>query len=89
MPSAEVNYLSMQILVFTKNGCLTPTIPQRDGLEIKHVHFESTLLDDLLLIAKYRIINFPMSLIVDGRGNVLLRVKGAIPGRYFDSLTEE
>jgi len=73
------------ILTFTKNSSKIPALPQRPGLEFKHVEFESNDLDDLLLIAKYRIINFPTSLIIDDRGKVLLKVKGSISSKYIDS----
>ena len=72
----------MQILVFTKGGGKVPNIPTRSGLRSQHIQFETTLLDELLLIAKYRIINFPTSLIIDNKGKVLLKVRGSIPSSY-------
>ena len=78
----------MKILVFTKNGGVIPPFPQRLGLQYQHVRFESTTLDDLLLIAEYRVIHFPMSIIIDGKGKVLMKVKGTIPDAYVDNLLE-
>lgn len=79
----------MKILVFTKNDISPPSFPDRPNLECRHVRFESTNLDDLLLIAKYRIIQFPMSIIIDGRGRVLMKIKGTIPESYIDNIMED
>jgi len=76
----------MTILTFTKNGSKAPAFPNRQGLSFRHIKFETNILEDLLLIAKYRIINFPTSLIIDNAGNVLLKVKGAISNKYVDSI---
>jgi thioredoxin-related protein len=76
------------IYVFTKNGEKVPPLPSRPGLQFKHIKFDSTALEDLMLVAKYRVINFPTSIIVDGRGQVLMKVKGTIPDSYVDSLLE-
>jgi hypothetical protein len=69
----------MKILTFTRDGQKTPNVPLRDGLQLQHVVFESNKLEDLLLIAKYRVVNFPTSLVIDDTGRVLLKVKGSIP----------
>lgn len=74
----------MIIYTFTKNGEKLPDLPKRNGLDFKHIRFDSTDLDDLLTIARYRIINYPTSIIVDDKGNVLLKVKGSIPSGYID-----
>lgn len=79
----------MKIIVFTKNNLNTPEFPNRVGLQCQHVSFNSTKLDDLLLIAKYRIVQYPMSLIVDVNGTVLMKIKGTIPDSYVDSLLEK
>ncbi|MGW8180775.1 MAG: hypothetical protein ACWGQW_18745 [bacterium] len=79
----------MIIYVFTKNGEKLPTLPQRDGLDFKHIRFDSTDLEDLLTIARYRIISYPTSIIVDDKGNVLLKVKGSIPSSYIDNIVQE
>jgi len=78
----------VKIIVFTKNDGSTPSFPRRSGLEFRHVQFESVELDDLLLIAEYRVIHFPMSIIIDGKGKVLMKVRGAIPDSYVDNLLE-
>jgi hypothetical protein len=75
----------MKILLFTANGDSPPAFPRRPGLEFEHIRFETNNLEDLLLIAKYRVINYPTSLIIDDRGKVLLKVKGSIPGNYVDN----
>jgi hypothetical protein len=61
-------------------------LPDRQGLEFKHIRFDSTDLEDLMLVAKYRIIDYPTSIIVDGNDKMLLKVKGSIPGSYVDNL---
>jgi hypothetical protein len=76
--------MSIQILLFTKNGSKIPNFPKRPNLKFKHIRFETNNLDDLLTIAKFRIINFPTSLIINGRGKILLRIRGAIPSIYVD-----
>ena len=73
----------MRVLVFTRNGSRVPELP---GIETQHIRFESSKLDDLLVVAKYRIVNFPTSLLIDDRGKVLLKVKGNIPKYYLNSL---
>ncbi|MCK5605451.1 hypothetical protein KAR91_26400 [Candidatus Pacearchaeota archaeon] len=78
----------MQIIVFTNNGRKIPKFPNRPGLETKHVSFDTTALEELLLIARYRVINFPTSIIIDNRGKVLLKVKGSIPNSYVDKFVE-
>jgi len=76
----------MIIYTFTRNGTRVPKPPNRKGLDFKHIKFDSTLLDDLMLIAKYRIVDFPTSIIIDDHGKMLLKVRGSIPGNYVDSL---
>ena len=75
----------MQVLVFTKNGRKVPRLPNRPGLDTRHISFGTTLLEELLLIARYRIVNYPTSLIIDNKGKVLLKVKGSIPNSYVNS----
>ncbi len=78
----------MTILLFTKNENKIPSFPKRPGLEFKHIRFETSDLDDLLIIARYRIINFPTSLIIDKRGKILLKIKGSIPSTYIDKFLD-
>jgi hypothetical protein len=73
--------------VFTREGQKVPSVPDRPGLQWQHVVFESNRLEDLLLIAKYRIVNFPMSLVIDNTGKVLLKIKGSIPEYCLAGLT--
>ncbi len=75
-----------KIIVFTRNGEKIPKIPERPGLAFQHIRFDSVKLDDLMLIARYRIVNFPTSIIINGNGKILLRVKGSIPGSYVDNV---
>lgn len=75
----------MRIIVFSKNGRKIPKLPNRPGLETKHISFNTSNLEELLLIARYRIINFPTSLIISDTGKVLLKVKGSIPNSYVNS----
>lgn len=77
----------MKVITFTRSNRKIPSISLRPGLEFQHVTFESSNLDDLLLIAAHKIVDFPTSLVVDGRGKVLLKVRGAIPRYYLNSLT--
>lgn len=76
----------MKILVFTKKGQETPSFPQRPGLEVQHVCFNSSKLDDLMLVAKYRILNYPSTLVIDSRGKVLIKMRGSVPDNYLDTL---
>lgn len=80
---------NVKVYVFTKNGIKIPQLPDRPGLQLQHVRFDSNKLDDLILVAKYRIINFPTSIIIDGRGKLLLKVKGTIPESYIGSILGE
>jgi len=75
----------MRIIVFTRNGT-NPKFPNRPGLDCKHIRFDTNNLDELLTLAKFRIVNFPTSLILDKRGKILLKVKGSIPNTYIDRL---
>ena len=75
----------IKLYVFSRERYAIPPLPNKEGMEVKHVQFESTKLEDLLLVAKYRIINFPTSVLVDGRDQVLLRMKGILPDRYVDN----
>jgi hypothetical protein len=78
----------MRIVLFTRNGGKLPSIPIRDGLEFLHVPFESSDLNNLMLIAKYKILNYPTSLVLDSKGKVLLKVRGALPTSYVDSILQ-
>jgi hypothetical protein len=75
----------MQILIFSKNE-KHPTIPVRPGLSIRYIMFNTNVLEDLLLIARYRILNFPTSLVIDDRGKVLLKMRGTVPTSYINKL---
>jgi len=76
----------MQILIFTKKFMQIQDLKLRNGLSIKYVAFESTNIDDLLLIARYRILNFTTSLVIDDRGKVLLKMRGTVPTSYINKL---
>ena len=76
----------MRIIVFTRNG-VKPKFPKREGLECKHIRFDSNKLDDLMAIARFKIVNFPTSIIIDKKGKILLKVRGSIPNNYVDKLT--
>ena len=76
----------MKVIIFTRYGAKLPKYPERPGLEFQHVQFESSNLEDLMVIAKYRILEYPTSIIINKRGQVLLKVKGSIPDRYVDNL---
>jgi hypothetical protein len=80
--------MAIKLYVFTKGRQDLPRIPNKEGMEVKHIQFESTRLDDLLLIAKFRIINYPMSVLVDGQDHVLLRMKGALNDRLLDNVAQ-
>lgn len=80
----------MKILIFNKNGYKPfPSIPQRQNLEVQHISFESNVLDDLMLVAKYKVLSFPTSLIIDNNGKILLKVKGILSESYIDNLLGE
>lgn len=79
----------MELLIFTRNGKKIPKLPQRPGIKFQHIQFESQKLDDLLKVAKYRIFEFPTSLILDNRGRILLRVRGSITNKYIDSIYKD
>jgi hypothetical protein len=76
----------MQVLVFT-NGHKRPTIPLREGLTIRYISFDTSSLDDLLMIARFRIVTYPTSLIIDNRGKVLLKMHGSVPASYINNLS--
>lgn len=76
----------MQILLFTKNSQIPPKFPNRPGLQVRYIKFESTELDDLLLIAKHKILNFPMSVIVDDNGKAIIKMYDSIPDDYVDAV---
>jgi len=78
----------MTILVFTRNNKL-PKIELRNDLDVRFIDFDSTKLDDLLTIAKYRVVNCPTSLVIDNRGKIMLRVKGVVPRTYLNRLAEQ
>lgn len=79
----------MKIILFTRNSEIKSSeFPQRDGLDFQHVQFCSSKLEDLLLVAKYKIVNYPMSLVVDNRGKILLKIKGLISDSYIDNLID-
>lgn len=78
----------MKILIFNRNGCkVTPL--KRDDLDIKYISFESTILDDLMLVAKYKIFDFPTSLIIDNHGRILLKIKGTLSEDYINNFLYE
>jgi thioredoxin-related protein len=78
----------MKIILFTRVNGEVPRLPNRPGLEFKHIHFESSNLDDLMLIAQHRVIDYPTSIIVDNNGRTILRLKGSIPSDYVDTILE-
>ena len=78
----------MKILVFTKKYKDEVDFPQdvREGLNVEHISFDSTKLDDLLKIAQYRVINYPTSIILNNKGKVLLKIRGSIPDGYVNNI---
>jgi len=75
----------MQVLIFSKSD-RHATIPGRPGLTIRYIRFNTNVLEDLLLIARYRILNFTTSLVIDDRGKVLLKMRGTVPPSYVNKL---
>ena len=78
----------MEILVFTRKESNIKFKKVREGLTIRQIPFSSRKLDDLLIIAKHRILNFPTSLVIDGNGKVLLKMHGTVPMSYVNTLCD-
>lgn len=77
----------MKLIIFTKDGTDVPSIPDDiNNIKIQYVIFNSTNQDQLLLIAKYRIIDYPTSIIINERDEILMKVNGPIPDGYITSL---
>ena len=78
----------MRILLFTKSSTDKIRLPKKvkERLNVEHISFDTTDLDKLLKVAKYRIINFPTSLVIDDNDKILLKIRGSIPGEYADNL---
>lgn len=76
----------MQLIIFTKDDEELPDLSQYKDLRFRHIRFNSTDLDDLLLIAQYRIISYPTSIIVNNKGSILLKKKGFISSTYLDEI---
>jgi len=72
----------MRVVVFTKDENREINFPTRPGLEFKHIRFETNDLDELLLIASFRVVNFPTSIIIDNKGKLLLKIRGTISEEY-------
>ena len=77
----------MKIITFIREGQKVPAMPVRPGLETRIVNFDCEKLDELLLIAKFKILTFPTSIIIDDRNRVLLRVRGGVLNIYVDRLS--
>jgi len=73
----------MEIITFTRDK-ENLSCPVRDGLIFRHVVFNSSKLEDLMLVAKYKIVSYPTSIILDSKGHLLLKVRGTIPDTYID-----
>lgn len=76
----------MQLIIFTKDDEELPDLSQYKDLRFRHIRFSSTDLDDLLLIAQYRIISYPTSIIINDKGSILLKKKGFISLTYLDEI---
>lgn len=77
----------MEIITFTREK-ENLTCPIRDGLIFRHIVFNSSKLDDLMLVAKYKIVSYPTSIILDSKGRLLLKVRGTIPDTYIDNFMD-
>ena len=58
------------------------------NVETVFLDFESTKHEDLLIIAKNRIISAPCSLLFSDAGKILLRVNGIAPKTYINKVLE-
>jgi len=56
------------------------------NVETQFLSFESTRHEDLLVIAKNRIIDVPCSLLLSNTGKILLRVNGIVPKTYVNRM---
>ena len=74
----------MSILIFIRNGAKVPKITIRDNFDIRFISFDSNILEDLLCIARYKVVNFPTSLIINDGGKVLLKMRGFVPRIYIN-----
>lgn len=77
----------MQLIIFTRGNKKLPSyLSKYKKLNFKHIRFDSTNLDDLLIIAQYRIISYPTSIIVNNKGSILLKKKGFISLTYLNEI---
>ena len=78
----------IQILSFIRDRYGDWPVSPRKDVGIKVVIFEASNLEDLLLIAKYKIVDFPVSIVIDGNDNVLLRIRGLVSSDVLDNLVK-
>lgn len=74
----------MKLLIFTKKHIdkIDALAYIEDKCGVEYIPFNTNNLDQLLKIARFRIINFPTSIIIDNRGKVLFRINSIIPNYY-------
>ena len=75
----------MKILAFHKNGFDFEEKPSEiAGIPVTYVNFDSTELEELKLVAKYRIVQYPTSILLR-KTKVLFRISGMIPLDYIEN----
>ena len=75
----------MKILAFYKYGFDFIERPfEIVGIPITYINFDSTELEDLKLVAKYRIVQYPTSILIR-KTKVLFRISGMIPSDYIEN----
>ncbi len=73
----------MRLLIFINSKLRSPP---KFEIDYQYVDFNSTKLDDLMLIAKYRILDFPTTLVIDLNGKILLRMRGVVSNKQISDL---
>ena len=76
----------MRYILFNKHVFDDYLLPDINGIICQRVCFNSNNLNDLLLVAKYKIVNFPSSIIIDKKDKLILKMRGNIPIEYLNEL---
>ena len=76
----------MRYILFNRNMSDDYILPDIKGISCQRICFNSNNLDDLLLVARYGIVNYPSSIIINEKDKLVLKMSGPIPIEYLNEL---
>ena len=76
----------IKVIIFTKDSKTIPFLPTKDGVEFRHISFNSSKLEDLMVVARHRVLQYPTTIVFDSSGRVILRLSSIVSEPFLEDM---